>query len=60
MEPMFPKVHEQECLELHFDEPTVGKLSRWKANTHLLDKIAVNMNTGSIDTCLGAWVQPAR
>lgn len=52
MELMFPKLHERECLELHFNEPTLEKLSRWKENTEHLDKIAVNRRDQTSCLCL--------
>lgn len=52
MELMFPKLHEQECLEPHFNELTLEKLSRWKENTQRLDKIAVNMGDQTSRLCL--------
>lgn len=52
MELMFPKLHKQECLELHFNELMLKKLSRWKENTGCLDKIAVNMRDQTSCLCL--------
>lgn len=52
MELMFPKLQEQECLELHLNELTLEKLSRWKENTGHLDKTAVNMRDQTSCLCL--------